>query len=362
MPTVFISYRRSDTAGYARWLYDALAARAGESSVFMDVDTIDLGEDFVTRIQDAVRAADVAIVLIGRRWLADESGVRRIDDPEDYVHLEVAAALDAGHVRVVPVLVDGAQMPSGRELPADIALLARRNALEVGLQQGGAAINRLLESVVPAREGPAAPAAHPGGSRRPTRLTLVAGAVVVAGAAAATAILVSAGSGSGRPVAARTQSPHGGAASAAGSCPAGLAPGCQELVGAALKPPPRYPQSLPAVVEPSSASLAKGPNGAFTLAFQRPGPTSLTLIVSFGRSTYNELNQLIDQAQAKGNPLVPRSVGGQPLYCGHGDIDDVCAWHEDGFTYVADSHVGLDHSLSLDQLQGMLSSAQPVTR
>jgi hypothetical protein len=96
MSTIFISYRREDTAGYAISLHDRLAARFGAEHIFMDIDNIELGEDFVDVINEKISACDVLLVLIGRNWLTsqDESGRRRLDSPDDFVRLEVAAALE----------------------------------------------------------------------------------------------------------------------------------------------------------------------------------------------------------------------------------------------------------------------------
>ena len=129
---IFISYRRGETAWPARQLYEVLVARFGSGTVFKDVDDIEPGEDFVERITDAVAACDVLLALIGPHWLTmtDASGARRLDDPEDFVRLELSAALSRG-VRVVPILVDGARMPRADELPPDLAPITRRQAVEI---------------------------------------------------------------------------------------------------------------------------------------------------------------------------------------------------------------------------------------
>ena len=100
--------------------------------VFKDVDNIEPGEDFVERITTAVGSCDVLLVLIGERWLTitDESGQRRLDNPEDYVRLEIETALNR-KIRVIPILVDNAQMPHASELPPALASLVRRNAVEI---------------------------------------------------------------------------------------------------------------------------------------------------------------------------------------------------------------------------------------
>jgi hypothetical protein len=132
MPDIFISYRREDTIAYAGRIYDRLTGHFGKEHVFMDVDTIELGMDFVEILQKRVGLCDVLLAVIGRRWLtiADEAGERRLDNPEDLVRLEIAAALDR-KIRVIPILVSGARMPRSNELPHQLESLARRQALEI---------------------------------------------------------------------------------------------------------------------------------------------------------------------------------------------------------------------------------------
>lgn len=132
MPRVFISYRRDDSAGYAGRLYDGLCERFGSDSVFMDVGSIDPGEDFVAAINEAVGDSDVLIALIGPRWLSitDNEGRRRLDNPNDFVRLEIMSALEQD-IRVIPLLVRDAEMPAADELPAELEELSYRNALEL---------------------------------------------------------------------------------------------------------------------------------------------------------------------------------------------------------------------------------------
>ena len=120
---VFISYRRQDTAWPARQLYDLLVAELGADRVFKDVDDIEPGDDFIEHIQSAVGACDVLLALIGPQWLTvtDANGVKRLDDPEDFVRLEVETALNHDDVRVIPILVDNAKMPRPQELPQGLA-------------------------------------------------------------------------------------------------------------------------------------------------------------------------------------------------------------------------------------------------
>jgi hypothetical protein len=147
MKGIFISYRREDTAGYAGRLYDRLAAHFGPDGVFMDVEGIEPGVDFVDALERAVGSCEVLIVLIGKDWLvADVAGTRRLDDPGDFVRIETAAALTR-NIRVVPVLVDGAEMPRADQLPANLALLARRQALELSHKQWDATSSELIQTL-----------------------------------------------------------------------------------------------------------------------------------------------------------------------------------------------------------------------
>jgi len=143
---IFISYRRDDAAPYAGRLYDHLSQRFGENAIFMDIDTIDPGEDFVLAIEEAVAACDVLIAVIGKQWVtcADQSGRRRLDNPDDFVRLEIATALKR-EIRVVPVLVQGAGAPKVEDLPGDLKHLARRNALEISDTRWKHDLTRLLK-------------------------------------------------------------------------------------------------------------------------------------------------------------------------------------------------------------------------
>lgn len=148
MSSIFISYRRDDSAPYAGRLYDRLTAHFGAGEVFMDIDQIEPGEDFVEVIERKVGGCETAVVLIGERWLAaaDADGARRLDDPADFVRLEVAAALQRGAC-VVPVLVGGAVMPRPTELPEALAALSRRNAVELSDSRFHRDVDRLIAAL-----------------------------------------------------------------------------------------------------------------------------------------------------------------------------------------------------------------------
>jgi hypothetical protein len=156
---VFISYRRQESSGLAGRLYDRLAARFGDDQVFMDVDTIALGVDFAEVIAQAVSSCEVLLAVIGPRWLAatDADGRRRLDDPDDLVRLEIAAALERD-IRVIPILIEGAAMPRRQQLPEVLAGLARRNALILRHESFRDDAERLLAAVEPILRPPAAPA------------------------------------------------------------------------------------------------------------------------------------------------------------------------------------------------------------
>jgi len=142
----FITYRRDDGGGYAGRLYDQLSKHFGAESVFMDIDTIEPGTDFVKIIKDALSRCDILLVLIGKGWLnaADATGQRRLDDPEDFVRLEVQTGLESNIV-VIPVLVGGAKMPSVQELPDALTGLARRNAFELSDIRRNTDVEKLIE-------------------------------------------------------------------------------------------------------------------------------------------------------------------------------------------------------------------------
>lgn len=148
MDGIFISYRRDDSAGYAGRLYDRLAAHFGAERVFMDVEGIEPGLDFVVAIEEAVASCRVLIAVIGDEWAtaADAAGRRRLDDPNDFIRLETGAALQRG-IRVVPVLVGGAVMPQIADLPDDLKALTRRQAIEINHKQWEASTGELIRTL-----------------------------------------------------------------------------------------------------------------------------------------------------------------------------------------------------------------------
>jgi actin-like ATPase involved in cell morphogenesis len=145
---IFISYRRSDDPSFAGRLHDRLAAKFGEAQIFMDVDRIELGLDFGEELERSLNSCSLMIAIIGRGWLdaRAEDGSRRLDNPDDWVRLEIASALRRG-IRVIPVLANGARMPRHGELPADLASLARRNAHSMSHARFGSDILKLISTI-----------------------------------------------------------------------------------------------------------------------------------------------------------------------------------------------------------------------
>jgi hypothetical protein len=161
---VFISYRRDDSAPFAGRLYDRLTDVIGQENIFMDVDSISLGLDFAEVIRTAVTSCDVMLAIIGPAWATiSEDGRRRLDDPDDFVRLEVETALERG-IRVVPILVDGAELPEREELPTTLQPLVRRQTLRLTHDQFRLETQRLLDDLarLSTSAGSAASAPSPG--------------------------------------------------------------------------------------------------------------------------------------------------------------------------------------------------------
>jgi len=159
MARIFICYRREDSSGHAGRLYDRLGARFG-NDVFMDIDAIGPGVEYARLIDETIDTVEAVIVVIGQQWLstADPDGSRRLEDPEDLVRQEISAAL-ARDVLVIPVLVQGADLPEPEALPPELAGLARHNAFEVSDARWNYDADRLVQALEEslAKTAPAAP-------------------------------------------------------------------------------------------------------------------------------------------------------------------------------------------------------------
>src|SRR6478735_2935420 len=145
---IFINYRRDDSISTAGRLHDRLAQTFGRENLFMDVDHIPAGVDFVEYLHSQVAGCDVFLAVIGPNWLdaKDDDGRRRFDNPDDFVTIEIAAAL-ARNIRVIPVLIDGARTPKADKLPDSIKPLVRRNAVEVRNANFGRDADSLITKV-----------------------------------------------------------------------------------------------------------------------------------------------------------------------------------------------------------------------
>lgn len=172
---VFLSYRRADTAGHAGRICDDLERYFGSPVVFRDIDSISAGSDFVKALEAAIANARVAIILIGDTWLdeASDDGSPRLRDPEDHVHREVAMILKGSSLTVLPVLVEGAQMPTEQDLPESLRDLARLQAIELSDSRWGYDIRRLAGVL---EKAGIRPEVH---TRLPRWFAPLAGAVVV---------------------------------------------------------------------------------------------------------------------------------------------------------------------------------------
>lgn len=154
MFNVFISYRRDDSAGYAGRLADSLEPLLGSGKIFRDVEDIHPGDDFVKAIEQNLQQATALLVVIGKNWLTakDDQGLSRLTNPDDFVRLEIEAALRYNH-QVIPVLVDDATMPKSEDLPVSIAPIAYRQAMEIADSRWNEDIDRLFAALVKSQAG-----------------------------------------------------------------------------------------------------------------------------------------------------------------------------------------------------------------
>jgi hypothetical protein len=166
--SVFISYRRHDAA-YAGRLYDELVDRLRQAQVFMDVEAIEAGADFAAVILEQVRGAGAVLAVVSPGWAVatDAVGRRRLDDPGDFVRRELEAALDAG-TKIIPVLVQEADMPAPGDLPDSIAPFANRQAAVLSDRRWRAEVKELIDHLTGATPVPTHPDAPLEGAGRAT--------------------------------------------------------------------------------------------------------------------------------------------------------------------------------------------------
>ena len=130
-PKIFMSYRREDSGGHAGRIHADLVRRFGINQIFMDIGTVAPGDDFIDAVNGAIQSCDALIAIIGKQWLTISDGTTpRLKNPKDYVRLEISKALQR-KIPVIPVLVQGAVLPSPQDLPHELESLTRKQALEI---------------------------------------------------------------------------------------------------------------------------------------------------------------------------------------------------------------------------------------
>ena len=155
MNNIFISYRRADSIGTAGRIRDRLVKEFGRDRVFVDVDDIPYGGDFEKVLAGKIDACTVLLAIIGPNWLQarSDSGQPRLQQEIDFVGIEIGTALKRDGLTVIPVLVDGAKMPSAQALPDKLRALARRNAIDLRNTQFGSDAERLVAAIRAALPG-----------------------------------------------------------------------------------------------------------------------------------------------------------------------------------------------------------------
>jgi hypothetical protein len=179
MAGIFVSYRRDDSRDIAGRLVDRLRQEYSEEQLFLDIDGIPAGANFDAVLAERLKACDVLLAMIGPQWVnaKDASGKRRLDEPDDYVRREIAAALQRDDVRVIPLLVSGAEMPRAAELPEDLKPLAARQNFQLRYERFNADANDLIAQL--------AKVVLPAGKRRVWKWAIAFGALAALVAAGA---------------------------------------------------------------------------------------------------------------------------------------------------------------------------------
>ena len=151
--SIFINYRRGEDQAAAGRLYDQLEATFTRERIFIDVDNIAPGRDFTEELATRVEQCDVFLAVIGRRWadVVDVDGSRRLDNPNDWVRVEIESAQRLGK-HIIPVLVDGAEMPRPEKLPDALQRFARRNAARLTHERFRADVQALVVAIGRLRE------------------------------------------------------------------------------------------------------------------------------------------------------------------------------------------------------------------
>lgn len=165
MPRFFVSYRIDDGVHAAAAIADRLARHFGPENIFRDRDSLSLGELYPTRIRRALEQCDKVLAVVGPSWLEirDSSGRRRLDNPEDWVRMELRTAFERD-IPVVPVLLDDTPLPDLRRLPTDIASLSLCTYWQVRHQTFESDVQGLIDGLTGhrhrAQQGPEAQSGH----------------------------------------------------------------------------------------------------------------------------------------------------------------------------------------------------------
>jgi hypothetical protein len=188
---IFINYRRGDDPGYTGRLFDRLQEAFAPEQLFLDVDNIAPGLDFARVLDERIAESDIVLAVIGRGWIdaRDAKGGRRLDDPDDFVRIEIASALSQDK-RVIPVLVGEAQMPRPEQLPDVLRPLARRNAVRLTHERFRVDMQSLIKGLQQALDEIAALHKSQGRGAQfgPAKWTAFRPAAIVGGAVAAVLI------------------------------------------------------------------------------------------------------------------------------------------------------------------------------
>ena len=187
MSRIFVSYRRGDSQHAVDRLHQALRGYVEnpDEEIFIDVDGIPYGVDFVKHLEAKIGECEILLAVIGPSWLGVRSAdgtTRRLDDPKDFVRLEIAAALRR-NVRVVPVLLDGARPPTAAELPDELAPLATRNAAQIDRLSFESDVERLARGLGLSQPGPTpeSPTPRKKGGEPPPIIRMILALILVAG-------------------------------------------------------------------------------------------------------------------------------------------------------------------------------------
>jgi formylglycine-generating enzyme len=158
---IFISYRRKDAIAEARAVFERLRADFGDEQVFIDLEGMDYGDDYVDALESQLAHCRVMLVLLGPQWLdaRDAKGQRRIDNDSDPVRLELRAALARPEVKLVPLLIDGTEIPAEDDMPADLRPMLRRQAMNLRFDSFDADMRYLATHLKPMLAAAAPPAA-----------------------------------------------------------------------------------------------------------------------------------------------------------------------------------------------------------